>query len=97
MTDNLKTERQRITDAYRELENKTGYQAAPDADTAARGFRAELNSARGFHIGVPTFRTNKALVYVIEAARALCRVDDKLASALLVMAQKEIREATCDD
>jgi hypothetical protein len=46
-----------------------------------------------FNIGVSNFRTNRALVYVIEAARCLCGGADDVAATLLKMASDEIDNA----
>jgi hypothetical protein len=46
-----------------------------------------------FTIGVSDFSTNRALVYTVEAARALCGVNHDLASTLLKMAAEETRAA----
>jgi hypothetical protein len=46
-----------------------------------------------FNIGVSDASTNRALVYTIEAARALCFPDTDLATTLLNMATKEAKEA----
>jgi hypothetical protein len=44
-----------------------------------------------FRIGVSNYETNRALVYVIEAARSLCGGVDDLAVDLLEMAMAEVR------
>jgi hypothetical protein len=49
---------------------------------------------RVFPIGCSNYRTNRALVYVIEAARQLCATSDELAIKLLQLAIIEIGRAT---
>lgn len=46
-----------------------------------------------FDIGCTNYRTNRATVFIIEAARALCGVKDELAIDLLEMALKEIKRS----
>lgn len=44
-----------------------------------------------YFVGVPNYETNRALVFVIEAARCLCGVQDDVAAKLLKMALAEIK------
>jgi hypothetical protein len=44
-----------------------------------------------FDIGTSNFRTNRALVYVIEAAKSLCGGQDEVSLRLLKMATEEIK------
>jgi hypothetical protein len=60
-----------------------------EASQYAASFIEEEDSAR-FSIGVSNYRTNRAFVYVIEAAKGLCGAQDKVALRLLKMAIKEI-------
>jgi hypothetical protein len=65
---------------------------AKEAIEYARGFDAEEDE-RAYNIGCSNFSTNRALVFVIEAARSLCGGKDDLADSLLKMAINEIGEA----
>jgi hypothetical protein len=63
-----------------------------EADQYAIRFIQQINSG-SFFIGVPEGRTNRAFVFVIEAAKQLCAGDgDPWALELLVMAIREILE-----
>jgi hypothetical protein len=53
-------------------------------DYARAWWRDEDNGR--FHIGCPCFETRPAMVYAVEAARALCGVDNDLARRLLQLA-----------
>lgn len=68
-----------------------------EASEYARRFIKEENST-GFHIGVSDYRTNRALVFTIEAARLLCGPHDShsFALKLLEMAVEEAKEAAQD-
>jgi len=48
---------------------------------------------RQFHIGVSNYATNRAFVYTIEAARALCSGKSWLALRLLEMAIEDVKQA----
>src|ERR1035437_4042288 len=61
-----------------------------EAAKYAEGFLSDENS-QVFNIGVSDWSTNRALVYTIEAARALCSPDHDLAIALLKMAVEETK------
>lgn len=63
-----------------------------EAARYAKRFIAE-ESSRSFSIGVSDWSTNRALVYAVEAARALCSPDHDLALDLLKMAVKETGES----
>ena len=64
--------------------------AAEATDYAAR-FTAEQESL-SFSIGCANYTTNRALVFVIEAARLLCSgIADHVAAKLLRMALSEVR------
>jgi hypothetical protein len=43
-------------------------------------------------IGSDNYQTNRALIYVVEAARSLCAAEDDLALKLLRMAIKDIKQ-----
>ena len=62
---------------------------AKEAMVYARRFIDE-EDGRAFNIGVSNYRTNRAFVYVIEAARCLCGAADDVAATLLEMARDEI-------
>ena len=65
-----------------------------EAATYAKRFLAMENTL-SFRIGVSNYETNRALVYTIEAARALCAgIADDLAEDLLEMALAELRRET---
>jgi hypothetical protein len=68
---------------------------AKEAAVYAKRFIAE-EDGRTFRIGVSNFRTNRAFVYVIEAARCLCGGADDVAATLLKMASDEIHEMKTD-
>jgi hypothetical protein len=53
----------------------------------------EADNATKHSIGVSNYTTNRALVYVIEAARSLCGAADSLALDLLQMAIDEIKRS----
>jgi hypothetical protein len=63
-----------------------------EATAYAQQFIEEENTRR-FHIGVSNFRTNRAFVYAIEAARLLCGGirSEPHALRLLEMAVAEVR------
>jgi hypothetical protein len=63
---------------------------AMEAVKHAKHFEAEEDSGR-FRVGCSNYCTNRALVWVVEAARSLCGGQDDLALKLLQMAVKEIR------
>lgn len=63
-----------------------------EAEEYAIEFQKEEDSWK-FNIGLSNFRTNRAFVYTIEAARALAGASDKLARELLVMAISDIDDA----
>lgn len=67
-------------------------QLAEEADGYARAWRAQ-ESARLFAIGRPTYADRPALVYVVEAARALTARNRDGAARLLRLALTEL-EAT---
>jgi hypothetical protein len=50
----------------------------------------QQEDAGNFEIGISNYRTNRALVYAIEAAKELCSAQDNVALRLLKMAIKEI-------
>jgi hypothetical protein len=54
----------------------------------------EADDAHKHSIGVSNYTTNRALVYVIEAARSLCGAADDVALDLLQMAIDEVRAAS---
>jgi hypothetical protein len=58
-----------------------------EADKYATEFMRQEDSH--FSIGVSDFSTNRALVYAVEAARALCTPDPDLALARLELAVEE--------
>jgi hypothetical protein len=60
-----------------------------ECETYARGWWAEEDSLR-FWIGCCNFGTRPATVYLIEAARALCAADNRLARDLLRLAIKSL-------
>ena len=60
-----------------------------EASEYAARFIADEN-AMNFNIGISNYRTNRALVYVIEAAKNLCAAHDTLALRLLRMAVAEV-------
>jgi hypothetical protein len=66
-----------------------------EATAYAHQFIEEENT-RCFHIGVSNFRTNRAFVYAIEAARLLCggSRSEPFALRLLEMAIDEVRTET---
>jgi len=64
-----------------------------EASRYAQRFIAEEDADR-FWIGCSDYSTNRAFVYVIEAARALAGKDDRVAAKLLEMAPAEIEEAS---
>ena len=57
-----------------------------EARRYARRFIETENDGGEFRIGVSNYDTNRALVYVIEAARSLCGAQDDLARDLIKMA-----------
>lgn len=62
----------------------------------AKEYAARFLAADDAHqhsVGVSNYATNRALVYVIEAARSLCGATDNLALNLLQMAIDEIRRS----
>jgi hypothetical protein len=62
----------------------------------ARAYAATFDGEedeRRFFIGCSDFRTNRAFVYTIEAARALAAAESDLAIKLLTMAIQEIKHA----
>lgn len=61
------------------------------SEYAARFIKAE--DAGQFDIGISNYQTNRALVYVIEAAKSLCGGQNQVSLRLLEMAIKEIKEA----
>jgi hypothetical protein len=63
---------------------------AREAVKYSKQFDAEENTRR-FNLGCSNFSTNRALVFTIEAARALCGGADDLAVELLQMALQEVR------
>jgi hypothetical protein len=63
---------------------------AAEATDYARRFDAE-ESDLSFTIGCSNYSTNRALVFVIEAARSLCGGKDDLALDLLEMAVAEVK------
>jgi hypothetical protein len=64
---------------------------AEEADKYAVEFLRQEDSH--FFIGVSDFSTNRALVYTVEAARALCAPNPDLALALLELAVEETEAA----
>jgi len=64
---------------------------AKEAADYAESFLKQEDSH--FTIGVSDGSTNRALVYAIEAARALCSPDPDLALSLFKMAVEETKEA----
>src|SRR5260370_40836770 len=70
-----------LSDSNRLEEEASGY---------ATAFINEEDRVR-FRIGVSNFKTNRALVYTIEAARLLCGSDDARAMKLLNMAIEDIQ------
>jgi hypothetical protein len=67
-----------------------------EAVAYAKRFIGEENEL-AFCIGVSNYQTNRALVYVIEAARCLCGGADDVAVTLLKMARDEIAGAVRAD
>jgi hypothetical protein len=63
---------------------------ACEAANYAMKFNAEDDDL-DFHIGCSNYTTNRALVFVIEAARSLCGAQDDLALELLKMAVREVK------
>ena len=100
-----KTEFERIVEAYKEVASKTGYRRMYGGDgldldepkileREAQQYAKEFMKQEDdllFHIGVSNWSTNRALVYVIEAARALCGADNERANTLLKMATDEMK------
>ena len=94
----------RFTEAYFHMVKEAQYRAYPiyekplasmaelqdEAAAYSEKFLAE-DTRCIFHIGCSDFDTNRALVYTIEAARALCGATPNLARRLLQLAQDEIR------
>jgi len=63
-----------------------------EAESYARRFIYE-EASPGFPIGGSDFETTRALVYTIEAARALCGAGCPVALKLLEMAAEDLRDA----
>lgn len=63
-----------------------------EAAAYAMEFIRQEDSPDKFHIGISNFRTNRALVYTIEAARLLCGGRDATAMKLLEMAHADAAE-----
>jgi hypothetical protein len=115
----MKTEFERITEAYLTMASEVLYRPAMPSDgfgntglseselndplrlqveagQYSKQFIAEENQG-SFHIGVSDYATNRALVYVIEAARLLCAGQSRRARQLLELAITEIdRQADRD-
>jgi len=68
-----------------------GEHLSREARTYAARLRLEEDS-RQFMIGCSNYESNRAFVFVIEAARALCGVYDDLGLDLLKMPVKELEE-----
>lgn len=64
-------------------------QLEEEADNYATTFIREEDSLK-VSMGISNFKTNRALVYAIEAARQMCAANDRLASKLLDMARAEM-------
>lgn len=107
MTNNPEWER--IREAYLQMAKHAGYRPQapsdgmgnitvdlPVSDDEATAYSKrfiEEENTRCFHIGVSNFRTNRAFVYAIEAARLLCGGfrSESQALRLLEMAVAEVR------
>jgi hypothetical protein len=63
-----------------------------EASEYAAGFIRDEDAGQ-FNIGTSNYQTNRALVYVIEAAKSLCGGQNQVSLRLLKMAIKEINEA----
>jgi hypothetical protein len=72
---------------------------AKEARSYAMQFDAEEDGHEGFHIGCSDFRTNRAFIWTIEAARVLASGDDGNATALrlLKMAVADIKRSEKED
>jgi hypothetical protein len=70
-------------------ELRNGKRLSEEAAMYADEFIRDANGSE-FNIGIPNWRTNRALVYTVEAARSLCGAQDELALNLLKMAVAEV-------
>jgi hypothetical protein len=71
-------------------------QLLKEAEAYAVAFREEEDADR-FYIGCSDFRTNRSLIYVIEAARALCSANVGLALDLLALATEDVERSIAED
>ena len=100
------TELERIRQAYVQMAERCNFRPAADGNLTraeledevlleheskvyAEAFMREEDTLK-FYIGVSRPGTNQALVFTIEAARALCSGEDRLALKLLGMAREHL-------
>ena len=107
-----KPEYERICEAYLAMVKHAQYRPAAPSDLTEEQLadRAQLaNEAHAYAvnfitdedtckhgIGVTDYSTNRAVVYAIEAARALCGAEKLLALKLLEMALAKVKEASTE-
>jgi hypothetical protein len=100
------TERARIREAYIQMAKVGKYRPYNDEgeiedqkhlDDEATKYADEFikteDAGGDFHIGISDFKTNRGLVYIIEAAGLLCAGNMPIALKLLEMAIQEVRQA----
>lgn len=75
---------------FEHMADETWYALDADTTDLARAWWDEENEAT-FKVGLPSHSTRPALVYAVEAARAICRDNLDLARELLSLCREELR------